>query len=212
MRIRNADKLFESMVEGRVYRREELAAVSKAVDRELKELIIENRIVKAAQGLYYRPKQSRFGPLAASPEDLIRAFLKTDDFLLTSLNHFNGLGVGLTQLTNESLVYNRKRVGRIMLDGLNYNFKRPVNFPTWTEANEEYLFVDLLNNFNDLHEPPETGVFLGSLKRKATELRMEELLRMSSLYGKVRTQRAVRRLIEPTNNSNNYSSDKLYTS
>ena len=194
MRVKRADQLLEQMVEGRVYRREELVDHSKAVDRDLARLVIENRVVKAAAGLYYRPSYSRFGARSAEPQEVIRAFLKTDDFLLTSLNYFNGLAVGLTQLTNESLVYNRKRVGRIKLDGMNYYFQRPVNFPKREECNEEYLFVDLLNNYDDLHEPPETERFLKSLKRKAGELRRDELFCMAARFGKASARRMLKQL------------------
>jgi hypothetical protein len=194
MRLKRADQLLEQMVEGRVYRREQLVVYSKAVDRDLAWLVSEKKVVKAAAGLYYRPKLSRFGPLAASPDEVVRAYLKTDDFLLTSLNYFNGLAVGLTQLTNESLVYNRKRVGRVKLDGMNYYFQRPVNFPKREELNEEYLFVDLLNNYDDLHEPPETERFIKSLRRKAGELRRDELFSAASRYGKARAQRMLREL------------------
>lgn len=194
MRIKRADRLFEQMVEGRVYRREQLVVYSRAVDRELARLVSEKKIVKAAAGLYYRPKHSRFGSLAASPDEVVRAYLKTDDFLITSLNYFNGLAVGLTQLTNESLVYNRKRVGRVKLDGMNYYFKRPVNFPTREDFSEEYLFVDLLNNYDDLHEPPETERFLRSLKKRAQEFRRDKLFSVASRYGKASAQRMLRKL------------------
>jgi len=132
MRVSSADRLFEAMSEGVVYRRQELAAFSKAVDRDLKALLKQQRIEKPAPGLYYRPKQSRFGPLPPDQKELVRAFLKTDDFLLTSPNVYNRLGLGLTQLSNEMLVYNRKRVGKFKLGGLVYHFKRPLNFPKKT--------------------------------------------------------------------------------
>jgi hypothetical protein len=48
---------------GRVYRREELARLSNAVDRHLNELVSTGMLKKLAQGLYYAPKQSNFGPL-----------------------------------------------------------------------------------------------------------------------------------------------------
>jgi hypothetical protein len=182
------------MVEGRVYRREELLVHSKAFDRNIAQLVNDKKVVKAGPGLYYRPKVSRFGPLAANPEEVVRAFLKTDDFLLTSLNYFNGLGVGLTQLTNESLVYNRKRFGRMTLDGMRYNFQRPINYPTKDQISEEYLFIDLLNNYSHVHEPPETSSFIKSLRRKANELRRDLLLSVAARYGKASARKILKQL------------------
>jgi hypothetical protein len=193
MRVKNADKLFEKMEEGRLYRREELSAYSKSVDRELKQLLTAKKVRKAAPGVYYRPEMTRFGPVGPDDKEVVRAFLKTDDFLLTSLNYFNGLAVGLTQLTNEMVVYNRKRVGKFKLNGMVYYFQRPPNFPKPTETNEEYLFVDLLNNYDNVYEAPD--FFDRALKRKANSLRRDELLKAASLYAKSRANKMLKDLL-----------------
>ena len=193
MKFKSADRLLENMEEGRVYRREEIGAFSTSVDRDLKQLASEKRIKKAATGLYFRPKNSPFGSLPPKQDELVRAFLKSEDFLLTSLNNFNGLGVGLTQLANEMLVYNRKRVGKFKLGGLLYNFQRPPNFPRAEEVNEEFLFVDLLNNYENLLEPPEK--LWSSLKRKAGELRKDELMKAADRFAKVRAGKMLKELM-----------------
>lgn len=193
MKPKRASQLFEKMEEGRVYRREELAAFSKSVDRELMQLVKEDRVKKAAPALYYRPRMSRFGTLPPKQTEVVRAFLKTDDFLLTSLNNFNGLAVGLTQLTNEMVVYNRKRVGKFRLAGMVYYFQRPPNFPKPTESNEEYIFVDLLNNYDSVYEAPD--YFDKALKRKAKLLRKDELLKAALLYGKARANKMLKELL-----------------
>ena len=187
MKERASKKLYEQMKKGRVYRRDELSSLSSSVDRELKELVSKNLVVKAASGLYYRPKMSRFGALAPESNEMVRAYLKSDDFLLTTLNVFNGLGVGLTQLVNEYVVYNRKRVGKVKLNGFNYYFKRPTNFPKKKDVNEEYLFVDLLNNYKDLPDPPDK--LWDSLKHKVKELPYDKLVKLSQQYGKASTQK-----------------------
>jgi len=192
MKAKKTDQLFEFMEEGRVYRREELSACSKSVDRDLKQLLTDKRVEKAAPGLYYRPKMSKFGGLSPTSTELVRAFLKTDDFLLTTTNVFNGLGVGLTQLSTEYVVYNRKRVGRFKLGGLTYYFQRPPNFPKKNEVTEEYLFVDLLNNYDRLPDPPDT--LWNSLKRRAKEFPYQNLLRLSQTYGKASARKLLREL------------------
>ncbi|MCO6429724.1 MAG: hypothetical protein J5J00_02605 [Deltaproteobacteria bacterium] len=192
MKVSQSQKLYEQMKEGRVYRREELTAFSKSLDRELKELVKDKRVTKAAAGLYYRPKMSRFGPLSPKSTDLVRAFLKTDDFLLTTLNVFNGLGVGLTQMVNEYVVYNRKRHGKFKLDGLTYYFKRPPNFPKKNEVSDEYLFVDLLNNYDELPDPPDD--LWDSLQAKVREFPHKKLERLSDRYGKASTKKLLKEL------------------
>jgi hypothetical protein len=53
-------RLADELQAGRVYRREDLARLSNAVDRHLNELVSTGLLKKLAQGLYYAPKQSNF--------------------------------------------------------------------------------------------------------------------------------------------------------
>lgn len=191
MRTTNADTLFSSMKPGQVYRRNELAQFSKAVDRDLKTLVKRGSLRKPAAGLYYRPKDSRWGKVPAETHELVRAFLNTEDFLVTSLNVFNQLGVGLTQMVNATMVYNRKRVGKFLLDGTVYEFKRPGNYPA--RATDEYLYVDLLNNFEDLPERPDN--FETLLKKKLKTVSQTKLAKYASLYGKMKTQKMLQGLL-----------------
>jgi hypothetical protein len=191
VRTPNADMLFKAMKPGRVYRRAELAQFSKAVDRDLKALVTKRLLRQPAAGLYYRPRQSRWGEVPADQRDIVRAFLKTDDFLLTSLDIYNPLGLGMTQLSNVQVVYNRKRVGEFVLDGLKYQFQRPHNYPA--KLTKEFLFVDLLNNWNDLLEPPDD--LEDRLRRRLHELPVLKLQKASRSFGKVGTQKKIEALI-----------------
>ena len=110
------NELKKKLRPGQVYRRADLARWSNAVDRHLRELVEEGRLVKVSGGLYRTPKKTRFGEAPADPAKLIERFLKDDRFLLVSPNAYNALGVGATQLYNETTVYNAKRRGRLELD------------------------------------------------------------------------------------------------
>jgi len=190
MRTTNADSLLKAMNPGQVYRRAELAQFSKAVDRDLKALVKKGLLRRPAAGLYYRPEQSRWGEVPAETHELVRAFLNTDDFLVTSLNVFNQLGVGLTQMVNATMIYNRKRAGKFVLGGRTFEFKRPVNYPS--KMTKEFLYVDLLNNFEDLPERPENLEIL--LKKRLMEVSSKKLERCARFYGKTRTQKMLREL------------------
>src|SRR5579863_9447751 len=100
---------------GQVYRREDLARWSNAVDRHLKQLTNEGTLTKLAGGLYAYPKETVFGKAPAEDKELVRGFLRDDRFLLASPNSYNGLGVGTTQLYDTTVVYNLKRHGRFSL-------------------------------------------------------------------------------------------------
>ncbi|MFB0875721.1 MULTISPECIES: hypothetical protein [unclassified Sphingobium] len=108
---------------GQVYRRKDLARWSNAVDRHVRQMADEGRLEKVSAGVYMAPRQTRFGAAPAKPEKLVGTFLGDDRFLMVSLNAFNGLGVGTTQLYNEPIVYNRKRYGKFTLDGRIYDFR-----------------------------------------------------------------------------------------
>ncbi len=83
-----AEKLKNKMLVGRVYRRQDLAAFSTAVDRDLKTLLLSDEVKKVSGGVYYRPRKNAFGDAPPDEKDLVKTFLKTKDFLLTSYNYF----------------------------------------------------------------------------------------------------------------------------
>ena len=103
--MKNAEKLRDFMQPGRVYRRQDLEGCSTAVDRDLHTLVVSGAVVKLAGGLYHRPGKNAFGGAPPEERELVRAFLKTEDFLLTSYNYFNQFGLGLTQVYATTLVY-----------------------------------------------------------------------------------------------------------
>src|ERR1700722_1924745 len=114
---------------GQVYRRADLEQWSSAVDRHLQQLQNEGALTKLSNGLYYCPKKTAFGEAPAEDAKLVEAFLKDRRFLLHSPNAYNALGVGTTQLYNETIVYNHKRHGRFELGGRAFDFRFKPAFP-----------------------------------------------------------------------------------
>jgi hypothetical protein len=148
--VKAIEELKKHLRPGQVYRRGDLEQWSNAVDRHLKQLVENETLQKMAQGVYYCPAQASFGHVPPEDEKLVRAFLKSDDFLLTSPNLYNSLGVGTTQLYNKRVVYNHKRHGQFTLGGKEFDFRLKHKFPR--ELSEEFLLVDLLNNLSELAE------------------------------------------------------------
>ena len=135
---------------GQVYRREELALWSNAVDRHLKQLVSDGTLTKLAPGLYLYPKETVFGKAPAEDDKLVGAFLKDRRFLLASPNTYNMLGVGTTQLYDKTVVYNHKRHGSFTLGGRTFEFRVKPSFPK--TLSPEFLLVDLVNNLDRLAE------------------------------------------------------------
>ena len=170
---------------GRVYRRADLAKWSKSVDRHARALVEAGVLEKLQNGLYYYPKSSVFGQVPADERELVRTFLKEDDFLLTSPNSYNALGMGTTQLYNTRVVYNHKRHGHFALGGQTFEFRRKPRFPR--KMTEEFLLVDLMNNLSELAE--DTEALRARAQIKARELNERKLLEAARKYGKVATNK-----------------------
>jgi hypothetical protein len=170
---------------GHVYRRQDLARWSKAVDRHIKQLLQDGTLRKLAGGLYLRPKDTVFGKAPAEDEKLVASFLKDNRFLLASPNAYNTLGVGTTQLYNKTVVYNHKRHGQFYLGGRTFDFRVKPVFPR--KLSKEFLLVDLINNLDRLAESRDE--VLARVKERAASLDMPRLQRAARGYGNVRTKR-----------------------
>lgn len=180
------EKLSHHLKPGRIYRREALLPFSKSIDRDLITLIKEGILEKVGGGLYYKPAISRFGSLPPHDEELVKRFLRDDAFLLYSWNQYNALGLGLTQLYNQVVVYNYKRHGLFQLAGKTFNFRRPPRgFPK--KITPEFLLVDLVNHLDQLEE--NKGAVKQQIKCNFSRFNKKKLERYIKSHGKIATQR-----------------------
>ncbi|MDH3808485.1 MAG: DUF6088 family protein [Desulfuromonadales bacterium] len=183
--MKSLDNLKKRLRPGQVYRRADLEKWSKSVDRDLAKLVENGTLAKVSRGLYAFPKMSRFGELPPQPEKLVKAFLKDDDFLLTSPNDYNSLGLGTTQLYNVQIVYNHKRHGRFELEGQVFDFKMKARFPK--KATTEFLLVELVNNLKNLAEDHEK--LLQRVRVKAPQMNTRRLATAVKKFAKVSTRK-----------------------
>lgn len=179
------ERVRSTLVPGRVYRRADFTAVSNAVDRHLQALVQAGDLKKLAQGLYYAPRKSVFGELPPSDDELVRGFLQDDDFLLFSPSVYNTVGLGTTQLYNRTVVYNRKRHGQFKLGNREFDFRVKPRFPHTLST--EFLFVDLLNNVDELAE--DVSAVWARAESKAKEMSGDGLSQALRAYGNVATRK-----------------------
>ncbi len=189
--MKNAEKLKQAMRLGRVYRRQDLAGLGAAVDRDLKTLVQSGEVRKLAYGLYSRTRIKSLGTGPLEARELVRAFLKTDDFLLTSYNHFAGLGLGLTNAYDHCLVYNHKRSGDIALDGRRLRFRLTPAYPK--KLSKEYLLVDLLNHLRQL--PDNAALVLRNLQTSWNQFDEDKLRMNLDRYGRPAARAIVKRVV-----------------
>jgi len=180
--------LADELQAGSVYRREDLARLSNAVDRHLNELVSTGVLKKLAQGLYYAPKQSNFGPLPPTDEQVVRGFLRDKDFLVFSPSAYNTVGLGTTQLYNSTLVYNHKRHGVCKLGNRAFNFRVKPRFPK--KLSSEFLYVDLMNNLEELAE--DRDAVLSQARTKLLSFNQSRLKEALDSYGNMATRKRVR--------------------
>ena len=192
MRTSTLDHLKRRLRAGRVYRRENLLAWSRSVDRHLKELTGDGTLQKLRNGLYYSPRKFEFGEAPADEHELVKAFLKTDHFVVTSPNAYNQLGLGTTQLYDKRVVYNQKRHGTFLLGNRMVTFERRMNVPR--QLSPEFLLVDLVNELDDLAE--DGDAVLSRVREKAKEMNTKKLSRAVSLYGKYSTQKKFQEMLQ----------------
>jgi len=175
--------LADELQAGRVYRREDLARLSNAVDRHLNELVSTGVLKKLAQGLYYAPKQSNFGPLPPTDEQVVRGFLRDKDFLVFSPSSYNTVGPGTTQLYNNTLVYNHKRHGVFKLGNRQFNYRVKPRCPK--KLPPELLFADLRNNLDELAEDRDAA--LSQVCTKLMSFNQPRLQQALDSYGNMAT-------------------------
>ncbi len=188
------NELKKKLRPGQVYRRADLARWSNAVDRHLRELLEEGRLVKVSGGLYSTPKKTRFGDAPADPNKLVERFLKDDRFLMVSPSSYNGLGVGATQLYNETVVYNAKRRGRFELGGRWFDFRLKPYFPN--KASEPFLLVDLVDNLDRLAE--DQGALVERVVMRAAKMDPKTLEKAVREFGGRRAKRVFEPLVGDT--------------
>jgi hypothetical protein len=165
---------------GRAYRTRDLRQWSANPTRLARRLVYEGKLREAAHGLYYAPIPTKFGPAAAAGEELLRAFLGGEPFLVTGPPQWNALGLGSTAMFAVTLVYNTRRTGEVVLDGRRFLLRR-VYFPE--HPTPEWFVVDLLQH-HDM-----AGVALSELcEGLVATLRLgrwdrERLREMAETYG-----------------------------
>ena len=186
-----AAQIADELQVGRVYRRMDLAHLSKSVDRHLNLLLSIGKLKKLTQGLYYAPIQSKLGPLPPTDEQVVKGFLRDNEFLVFSPSSYNTVGLGTTQLYNSTLVYNHKRHGVFKLGNRQFHFRVKPRFPK--KLTPEFLYVDLLNNLDQLTEDRDS--VLSQARTKLLSFNQSLLQKALDSYGNMATRKRVRKWI-----------------
>jgi hypothetical protein len=119
---------------------------------------------------------------------VVRGFLREKNFLVFSPSSYNAVGLGTTQLYKSTLVYNHKRHGVFKLGNREFDFRVKPRFPK--KLTPEFLFVDLLNNLNELPEDRES--VLQQAQNKLATFDSARLKLALNSFGSMATRKRVR--------------------
>ncbi len=179
-----SQEMLDSMRAGKLYRQSELQMNWPNASHDLKSLVEQGQLKKALAGVYYKPKKNNYGNVAPEDTELVKAFLKDDEFLLLNTNDYTSLVSGLTQLSMGYKVLNLRRHGHFKLAGFKFDFRVRRKFPK--KVTKEFLLLDLLDNVDQL----ENGKSVKEeVKNKLKEYDSKELLQMAKLYANRSTEK-----------------------
>lgn len=177
---------------GRAYRTRDLRPWGANPTRLARRLVREGQLREAAHGLFYAPVQSRFGAAPARDEELLRAFLDGDRFVITGPPRWNALELGATAMFAATLVYNTRRTGDFTLDGRRFLLRR-VLFPE--DPPPEWFVIDLLQHHEMAGASQEAleGRLTATLREGRWDPRL--LSKMADEYGTKSTLARVERCV-----------------
>lgn len=168
---------------GRVYRSRDFLNRTSNPSRLANQLVREGRLQKLQGGLYLAPRNSRWGELPVSRDELLRKWLggrKGVHWVVTGSSVWNALGLGATAVRARTLVYNQKRSGIFDLGGHKLELRR-VPFPSRPSA--EWFAVDYLNHLKWTDGSAEDAVRGLGKGFKAERFDQEKLKVMGQRFG-----------------------------
>ena len=171
----------DRMTPGRAYRTRELRAFSANPTRWANSLVSRGELRRLAQGLFYRPEQTFFGPVAPTEKEVLRAFFGSHPFLVTGPYYWNALDLGATALWTMGLVYNDQRTGEVLLGGQRYRLRR-TRFPI--TPTPEWYVVDFLNNADAAGADPSLAGTLLVRALRSGRFEARSLRAMAEEYGR----------------------------
>ena len=172
---------------GHVYRTRDLSQWTANPARLARRLVSEGRFKPLAHGLFVHPRQSRFGVVPPTDEEVMRAFLN-GPFVLTGPERWNALGLGTSATFAAQLVYNTKRSGEFTLGGRRFLLRR-VAFPG--PQSPEWFVVDLRQHAEQAAADRDdlTTALAKAMRRGRFDA--ERLRAMAREYGSLDTQARV---------------------
>ncbi len=149
---------------------------------ELSRLFKKGLVKKIAKGKFYKPKQSRFGEIAPSDEEIAKSYLVEEDAYITGYGGYNRLGL-TTQVPNVITIASSRVPSRMRIENVNLRFVPNI-------ANGEVKDTQLLQILDALRDiknipdnsPNDVVLSIKKIVRKFDEKKLKKILKLVRKY------------------------------
>ncbi|MBZ5857544.1 DUF6088 family protein [Flavihumibacter profundi] len=180
----NIKRIVSSIPEGQVFDFNRFAVTrvnEQAVVKALSRLVQTGEIVRVEKGKYYKPRQTRFGTLRPSENEVVKMVTEKGSQTIgyiTGITLYNKLGL-TTQVSNVLVIARNGRLPVKQVNGYKIKFiTRQIRF-----SQKDIPLLQLLDVIRNIKDIPDTTVnkSVTVLKQKLSTLSEDELKRLIKL-------------------------------
>jgi len=149
---------------------------------ELSRLFKKGIIKKISKGKFYKPKQTRFGEIAPSDEEIAKSYLVEEEAYITGYGGYNQLGL-TTQIPNVITIASNRVPSRIRIK--NVNIKFVPNIANGSVKDTQLLqILDALQDIKNIPDNSPNDVVLSIKKiiKKFDEKKIKKMLELVRKY------------------------------
>jgi len=149
---------------------------------ELSRLFKKGVIKKISKGKFYKPKQTRFGEIAPSDEEIAKSYLVEEEGYITGYGGYNQLGL-TTQIPNVITIASNRVPSRIRIE--NVNIKFVPNIANGSVKDTQLLqILDALQDIKNIPDNSPNDVVLSIKKiiKKFEEKKIKKMLELVRKY------------------------------
>jgi hypothetical protein len=149
---------------------------------ELSRLFKKGVIKKISKGKFYKPKQTRFGEIAPSDEEIAKSYLVEENAYITGYGGYNQLGL-TTQIPNVITIASNRVPSRISVKNVNIRF-----VPNIANSGEkETQILQILDALRDIKNIPDNSpndvvLLIKKIVKKFEEKKIKKMLELVNKY------------------------------
>ena len=148
---------------------------------ELSRLFKKGVVKKISKGKFYKPKQTQFGEIAPSDEEIAKSYLKEDAYI-TGYGGYNQLGL-TTQIPNVITIASNRIPSRIRVE--NVNIKFVPNIAKGSVKDTQLLqILDALRDIKNIpdNSPNDVVLSIKKIVKKFDEKKIKKMLKLIPNY------------------------------